>query len=244
MAKLHQILAIEKGVKSSADKALTQAYHTIQKPELFSGLVRTYQPLDDEGERRPPESKKIQYTASELIKQAKDAVRDLIDITATKDATNTRAKANLVVGGTLLASDVPVTTLLFLEKRLTDVRTFVSKLPTLDPAETWILNPATGQYETTETQSGSTKKVNEPVMLAAATEKHPAQVQLVQKDVLVGYWHQRKLSAAMPVTEQSKLLDRIDLLLRSIKMAREEANSVEAADQKIGDRIMDYVFSA
>uniref|UniRef100_UPI003F4985E3 DUF7873 family protein n=1 Tax=Nonomuraea bangladeshensis TaxID=404385 RepID=UPI003F4985E3 len=51
MAKLNQILAVEKGVKASSQRAVADAHHTIQKHPLLSGLSRTYQPIDDEGDQ-------------------------------------------------------------------------------------------------------------------------------------------------------------------------------------------------
>lgn len=53
MTKLNQILAVEKGVKSDTQRKVTDAYHTIQKNALLSGISRTYQPVDDEGEDLP-----------------------------------------------------------------------------------------------------------------------------------------------------------------------------------------------
>jgi len=51
MAKLNQIIAVEKSIKSKSYAALTEAHHQLQKSALLSGLSRTYRPKDDEGER-------------------------------------------------------------------------------------------------------------------------------------------------------------------------------------------------
>ncbi|MCK2217681.1 hypothetical protein MF672_028380 [Actinomadura sp. ATCC 31491] len=136
LAKLNQILAVEKGVKASSQRAVTDAYHTIQKPPLLSGLSRTYQPIDDEGEQLPPESTRVQVKAEEVLAEVGKALTKLFDVTATKDWTNTVAKADVVVDGQPLIEGAPVTYLLFLEKQLVDLHTLISKLPTLDPAET------------------------------------------------------------------------------------------------------------
>lgn len=243
MGRLHQIIAVEKGVKSKTDKAVTDAYHLAQKPELFTGLTRTYEAAVDGDERKPPESKKIQHTATEIVAAVRAAMAELMDVTATKDASNATAKASVFVGGTALLADVPVTSLLFLEKRLTDLRTFVSKMPTLDPAESWTMDPAQGYYITPETETASIRKVNKPLVAVAATDKHPAQVAMVSEDVVAGYWRQRKSSAAMPVPEQASTLARIDTLIRAVKIAREEANSVEIVERKIGDKVLDFIFA-
>lgn len=49
----------------------------------------------------------------------------LFDVTATKDWANCEARADVTVDGWVLVSAVPVSCLLFLEKRLTDIYAFV-----------------------------------------------------------------------------------------------------------------------
>ena len=41
---------------------------------------------------------------------------------------------------------------------------------------------------------------------------HPAQVQLVQKDIVVGFWHMTRFSGALPVPRRTAILERIDTL--------------------------------
>jgi hypothetical protein len=56
--------------------------------------------------------------------------------------------ADVVVDGVVLATAVPVTHLLFLDKQLSDMRTFIAKLPVLDPAKEWQYDPNKGMYTT------------------------------------------------------------------------------------------------
>jgi hypothetical protein len=67
MAKLNQIIALEKGVKSRSYANLTEAHQQLQKPPLLSGISRTYRPKDDEGERFPPESTRVQVRTEEEV---------------------------------------------------------------------------------------------------------------------------------------------------------------------------------
>jgi hypothetical protein len=39
------------------------------------------------------------------------------------------------------------------------------------------------------------------------------------------------------------LLNRLEKLQQAVKFAREEANNAEAEEQKVGDRIFNYLFS-
>ena len=135
MARLNQIIAIEKGVKSRSFQELTEAHQELQKPALLSGIARTYRPKDEEGEQFPPESTRVQIRADDVIRQTVRVLTQLFDVTATKDWANTRARADVVVDGQTLLTQVPATYLLFLEKQLVDLHTFVKKLPVLDAAE-------------------------------------------------------------------------------------------------------------
>src|SRR5262249_15962559 len=139
--------------------AFTQIYHTAQKAALFSGITRTYQPRDDDGEKLPSEATRVQLTANELITQAEDALTRLFDLIATKHRTNLGAVADVIIDDRVLAEKVPVTYLLFLEKQLTDIGTFLMKLPLLDPAEVWHFDENTGAYATDPVSTARSKKI-------------------------------------------------------------------------------------
>jgi hypothetical protein len=108
VAKLNQIIAVEKGVKSGALRDLTDAHHSLQKPALLSGISRTYQPTDEEGEQLPPESTRVQVKGEEVISRTTAILTRLFDVTATKDWANRDARADVVVDGRTVLSDVPV----------------------------------------------------------------------------------------------------------------------------------------
>lgn len=242
-AKLNQIIAIEKGVKSSSFQELTEAHHLLQKPSLLSGISRTYQPKDEEGEQFPPEFTRVQASAENVIKDTAKILTKLFDVTAAKDWANCQARADVVVDGRTLAADVPATYLLFLEKQLVDMHTFIKKLPTLDPSETWNYDPSADCYVTEAVQTAKTKKVPRNHVKAEATDKHPAQVETYMEDVIVGYWKTVKFSGALPASRVKDLLDRVDKLQQAVKFAREEANSIEAPDRRVGEALFSYLFS-
>src|SRR3954451_3184704 len=102
MARLNQIIAVEKGIKSRSFQELTEAHHVLQKPALLTGIARTYRPKDEEGEQLPPESTRVQMKAEEIIRQTIDILTRLFDVTATKDWANGQAWADVVVDGDVL----------------------------------------------------------------------------------------------------------------------------------------------
>lgn len=244
MTKLNQLVAIEKGVKSTAERTVTDAYHKIQKSsQLLSGISRVYRPKDDDGDQLPPESTLVQIRAEEVLANTAEALTRLFDVTLTKDVANTQASASVTVGGNMIVANAPVPFLLFLEKQLDQLRVFVSKLPTLDPAEVWSEGTVSAVYQAAPVQTTRTKKIPRNHVKAEATDRHPAQVDVFFEDVIVGTWTTIKTSGAVPAQRVEVLLRRIDALQDAVKMAREEANSMEITDRHMGRAIFEYLLA-
>lgn len=240
--KLNQIIAIQAGKKAKAKETLTEAYHQIKKPELFSGLTRTYQPRDDGGEPQPDERKAAQAKVGGLVRKVAASLSEMFDVVATQDWANAQAKADVAVDGKKILADVPVTYLLFLEKQLVDLRTFVETLPTLDASEDWEYKPEVDGYVSKPSRSNRTKKVPKNHVKYEATKEHPAQVEMYHEDVWVGTWTTVKFSGAIPAAEKNSTLERVAKLLDAVKLAREEANGLAVSPVKTGDAVLDFVF--
>jgi hypothetical protein len=242
-SKLNQIIAIEKGVKSRATAAVNENYKLIQKGELFNGFDKKYQPKDEDGDKLPNESKFVQNQGQSVLAQTRKAVTELYEVTARKDWTNMAAAADVKIDGVVILPAVPVTFLLFLEKNLTDLRTFVSHLPVLDAAESWDLDPNSGLYRTSAVSTSRTKKIQTPLVLYPATDKHPAQTQIVTEDVIAGMWNTVKLSGALPRPDVVSYLDKVEKLLKAVKEAREEANMTpEVVSPDVGAAVFGWIF--
>ncbi|GER92217.1 hypothetical protein KDW_63790 [Dictyobacter vulcani] len=241
--KLNQIIAIEKGTKSRSLQELTESHHNLQKTTLLGGISRTYRPKDEEGEQFPPESTRVQIRAEEVIHATSELLTKLFDVVATKDWANCQAKADVVIDGKVLLSQAPATYLLFLEKQLVDVHTFIKKLPVLDASELWTFDQSADCWATEPVQTVKTKKIPRNHVKAEATEKHPAQVEVYYEDVVVGNWRTIKFSGALPARRVHELLNRVEKLQEAVKFAREEANNQEVTELKIGATIFTYLFS-
>lgn len=241
--RLNALLAVEKDIKKNTQETITKLHHLLQKPALVSGLRRTYTPREETGEQLAPETQNIQLNAETALRQATAAFSELFDITAAKDMTNTGARADIVVGTTTLATQVPATTLLFLEKQLVDLQTFVAKLPELDPGESWQLDVNSNEYRAQPSQTIRTKKVTTPLILVQATDKHPAQCQMVTEDIPQGVWTSVKASAAIPAPRKQALALRVQTLLSAVKVARENANQQEVQELEIGSALMNYILA-
>src|SRR5882672_5402099 len=196
MGKLNQVIAIEKGIKGRVFSVVTDLYKVVQKPALFNGFSKTYAKRDEDSEDLPAERQRVQYNARDMLRSVANATTELMDITARKDWTNCQATGTVEVDGVVILADAPTTFLLFLEKQLTDMRTFVAALPVLDEAETWVFDANSGLHRTEPLSTHRTKKVQRPIVLYNATVEHPAQTAMITEDVIAGFWNTVKHSGA------------------------------------------------
>ncbi len=240
--RLNQIIALSKTAKAQGENALTLLYHSLQKSGgPLSGIARTYQPRDDDGEKLPPESTLLQLRTRELLAKTAPLVARQMDIVATLDDGNQAAEANVVVDGETILENVPVTTLIFLEKKLDYIIETLGKLPVLDASESWTFDEGVSAYRTDPVQTVRTKKVPRNHVKAEATDKHPAQVELYYEDTVVGTWSTTKFSGAVSAAEKQELLTKASKLREAVKVAREEANSTTVADYKIGNKVLEFL---
>jgi hypothetical protein len=240
--KLNQIVAVVAGKKTRTEKDFGDLNKVVQKPELFHGLSRQYQPLEEGGEELPAEQKRPQKSSKDITEQVRTLLTGVIDAVATQEFGNTGARADVKINGQALLKGVPVTVLLYLEKQTNDLHTFVSNLPTLDPAEQWEYNNETGEWTTEPVRTVRTKKVQKALVLYPATDKHPAQTQLVTEDITAGHWVTRKFATVMSSTDKQAMIARIVQLQDAIKVAREEANGIEIEQVKLAEPMLKFVF--
>lgn len=242
MPKLNQIIAVVNGKKNQTQKAVTELYKKIQAAPLFNGLIRTYQPIDETGDQLPPETTLLRANVPDILDEFKNTLSNLIDVVATQDSANTEAKSDIVVDGNTLVEDVPVTHLMFLEKQLTDIHTFVSSLPVLDPTSNWSLDQNKDCYVSdTEVKNRDLKFVEHKVVYEATSE-HPAQVAEINITKKAGEFNTIKLSGAIPAANKKELVRRVVKLQDAVKYAREQANSCEVTQKNISNDLFGYIF--
>lgn len=243
------IVAVAKTAKQNATNALTLAHRQAQaggESSPLKGIVKSFEKLNEDDPDQPGQETLVQYTVEDLLATLTRDLGDSLDVVATQEFGNTVVKADVVVDGRTLIEQAPVGYLLYLEKRLTDIHTFVAGLPTLDPAHRWDWNADAGQsgaYASEPVRTRQTKKVPKNHVKAPATDKHPAQVEIFNEDVTTGYWVTMKFSGAVTGNRKRELLDRVTKLQRAVKTAREEANAQMVDQVKVGEQILTYLFS-
>ena len=239
--KLHEIVAIRKGIKSRTYSVLTDLHNFLKKPEPFNGLTKTFKPVAEDGEVYPSEDKKVTATTHDTLRRVRQVRSEFFDIEATLCYGNQQAMADVVVDGRVIIEAAPATLLLALEKEVNDLYTFAESLPTLDVTKSWSKDPNSHLFRSDTEITHKGKKVQKAIVLYPHTENHPAQTQMVSEDVIEGFWHKTFLSGAMPLPEKEALLERIDKMRQAIKRARARANDSIVERAEIGDAIFSYL---
>lgn len=239
--KQFQLVATEPVKRGAYAKITAETHKVFKGGDQFKGLVKTYVPKQDGGDPLPGDKKEIVTTVSERLAWTEKTVVELLDFEASRDKTNMAAQADLEIDGITLAKGVPATTLLSLEKRLNEIRSYYDAIPTLDLSQEWKKANHKDRYEYGPIETFRYVKQTRGVLLAPATEKHPAQVKEVIDDVLVGIFKTLYQSGEVHPGEKAEYLARIDKLVEAVKKARMKANETEASEMKIGKAIFDYI---
>lgn len=249
MSKLHELLAVENNLDGQAGKTRTELMKTFQdKRHLFSETRVTFKPLEEGTAETTEQQSDIQTTVADEVKWLSKILAKAWDAAYQIDVANTQAKANVVdeEDGTIILKDVPATALLQLEKRMKEMHDFILSIPTLDPAKGFKAdaNRGDGYYRALDVTKPRTKKVFVPLVLAAATKEHPAQVKEGYEDKSIGTVLHQEWSSLITPAEKADLLDRCDRLARSIKRARSKANEqeVDVKTQVVAKDLLAYVF--
>ncbi len=243
MPKLNQVNAILTARKPETEKAIGELNRLLQKEQLFNGRERTYRPLDEvNGQKLPPESQKVQQKVDDLIGQARARWVELWNLVLTQDTGNQQARADIRVEDQVILANVPVTTLLFLDKQLVELETFVRLLPTPDPSEEWTHDPNSGLLKSQVSESLRTQKEPAVFVKYEATKEHPAQTEFYMKDVAVGTWRQILYSGCIQADRKNAILARVKKLQEAVKLAREHANLIEVERQRAAEAVLTFVF--
>jgi hypothetical protein len=240
MTTLGQIVGIHKGTRHSVQSQFDAAYHTLQKGDLFTGFDKIHTPLEG-NLQQPADGRRVQANAHEILTGLEPL---LMDLTLTKDVADTEATADVVVDGSVLLADVPVSHLLWLEKQAAHLLAVFQAIPVQSAAENWATanNLPVGQYRTDTVETESTRKNHEWITVVPNSPEHAAQIRENVQDVVSGHWRTVKYTAALPVAQRTELVARAGKLLDAIKMAVTEANHQTVTDEHEGAAIFGFLF--
>lgn len=202
-----------------------------QRGALFKGHSRFVKAYDEGRARELDASEHVKLEATVLARYnyLLNAVsRDILE-TEQVDQANAKARGSLTLGDKEF-KDIPATTLLHIENMLRDLQKVVLEMPTRESGVDWI--PADevcpGAFKTAHADvTQKTEKIVYGVTLAAATDKHPAQVSPQTKDSPVANITKVSFSGALSSAEKNRLLDRVTELFTLVSQARTIANVID-----------------
>jgi hypothetical protein len=246
LAKLHEILAVEGDLRSTAATIIEEAKGTFDKrPTHFLQTDTATKHLDTSQEGLDTtEHKKMETTVAEKLKYVGEMVTRYYDAYLQKESTNQKATGTVEIDGKPFLENVPVVVLLGMEQRLKELRDTYANIPTLQPGPTWEPDKsmAVGVYRSKYPEERFvTKKIKTAFQLAPATDKHPAQVQALDEDVPIAKRTVTTWSGMLSVYDKSLLLDRVDALIQAFKRARMRANDTELVQREMGKHIFEFL---
>lgn len=244
---LHEILAVESSLSATSMKLLKEAQKTCGKDNLFTGHEKTHEIFNEENQHlvQPPEVVVVETNVKDVIEYAlREGFAPFVNAVAQKDATNQVAKADIIIGDTVVASDVPGTTLLGLESKLNSILEVFTVLPTLAPGIQWvedeskgegIMRSATPQERQQEIRPKDWKEIVPP------TEHHPAIIKEVETKEIIGKFIVQQFSGAISSAKKAEIIKRLQVLMHAVKQARQRANQTTVVHSDVGDKIANYL---
>jgi len=249
MPKLHELLAVSGNLEGQAQKCVTDLKDTFgKKHHLFVERTLTFTSNKEGAEAVTEEHLELQTTVPREFQWVSEMLTRLLDTDHAINEANTIARADLQLDdGVVLLKEMPATSLLELEKRLKWLHDLIATAPTLDPAKGFKPDPEKGDdvFRAREVVRTRTQKMTKPIVLYEATEKHPAQTQLINDDVPTGTIRGMEWSGMITPARKAELLDRCEQLTRAVKRARSRANDVAVPNaNRIGSVLLGYVFNS
>jgi len=245
---LHELLAIESLHKTQADKVRAQLADTFDKKRhLFGSKVVVFTPSAEGQPAETTTESTVQTTVPAELRWVGGPIQKAIDVAYQVAEANTMARADIVLeDGSILVANVPATALLELEKRMAEVKVLVEAVPTLDPAKGFApdaTHSLANVFRARDVAKTRTAKVKEVLVLYPATDKHPAQVQVIDKDVPTGKVAEQEWSGLITPAAKADLINRVEVVARAVRKARSRANNVIVeGNTGIGAKLLGYVF--
>jgi hypothetical protein len=248
--KLHELLAAEKTVVNASNLLLKETEAKFGKDHFFAGNDKTLTLIDDSPakdamERAARETRPLTTTVPATLGYFFSTWAKAEDLLFQKNKTNQTAIADIEFEGSVIASGVPVDELLGLESRLEILRGVIQKVPTLDASKKWVKDTDSAidhVWKTAEPEVATkTEKDVSSVVLYPATEKHPAQIKEISKDVVKGSFSNTRYSGAITSRAKADALKNIDTLIAEVKKARTRANNVDVQTVNIGNVITNLI---
>ena len=253
--KQHELLAFESDVNNKAALIFNESLKVFGTSDKFDEFTKTYQAYQDDDKDIPETSQKkmtttvkarIKYTAGSLIKSLNTMI--------SKEKTNQIASMDIVIFDdegnveATIAKNVPVSALLQLEKRLTDLRRLYASIPTFSTEVHWTTGVNMDGDACYAQQEIKTVRTRTDVITESFNPNPTAEVKfkLEPRDKKVttpaGEYTTVNKTGRVSPKEKAEMLERYDKILSAVKIARSKANSIEVIEEKDAAReIFKYI---
>ncbi|KOY84730.1 hypothetical protein AD998_20090 [bacterium 336/3] len=241
--KLYELLAVEQDRKNKANESLGEAKKIFTKNDpYFDGMIKKYVAIEEDSEQIPDETKEMVKTVKQQLEELQENVVAALDATLSKEETNASntAKAELVVGDTSFGT-FSATSLLALESHLSKILDLYQTIPVLDSTRKWSFDNQKSVYKTDEEVKFRSIKRPQVIVKYEATDKHPAQTELLYLDFQVGKYETTYFSGKLTIAQKNEIIKRLEKLMEAVKVARAKANSVEVQNIKLGDKVFNFL---
>jgi len=248
--KAHELIAVQGDLTAKTKAILLETFKAFSgKPELFLGSYKATKAYSADRSQGidAEEFKDLTTTVPERIGYTLAVVKDEINARASLDATNCLAKADLIIDGAVLATGIPAVSLLLLEQQCGAWLELFTSAPTLANGVAWELDPDKGPdiYVTKHPiVRTKTEKVSSAVVLAPATQQHPAQVKEVVNDVPVASITETQWSGMVSSAYKHGGAEKVQKLKTAAKEARQRANNQEVVISTLGDVVFNYLMKS
>jgi len=245
MSKLHELLAVESDLDNVQKTIVGEAQNTFtKKPHMFFGFEKRLENYNESAPEAPRERQELTTTVTDKLEYVNEHIIRYFDAVLQKELTNQTAKADIVIGETVLAKDMPTTFLLGLETKLKSIRALYASIPTLPSGIGWDKDTALGEdifRARNPEKKYRTAKTFKHKVLYEATDHHPAQIERWEENENIGMYITDKWTGLISPAHKSDLLERLDILLRAVKRARQRGNNTQVVKTKIARDLFDYV---
>ncbi len=249
MTKLHELLAAEKTPTGAWNQLYEDTLKKFKNPaHFYEGHSKSLAMIEETDgnkaiESQSREEKPVPTNVYDTLEYALDIFARAEDLQFQKNSTNRIATGTVLWDGSPFLENMPVDELLGLESRLTKMRQLFAEIPTLDATKHWRHAEGMGRVWETEHPEETTKTEKQllPVIMAEATKEHPAQIEAVQKDVVVGKFTTIKRCGSATAQQKAEAIKRIDELIIQIKQARMRANETEVEKITVADVIVKLI---
>jgi len=245
MAKLHELLAVESDLENVSKNTVAEALNTFtKKPHMFFGYEKRLENFNENLPEAPRERQELTTTVKDKIDYVNQHIARYFDAVLQKECTNQIAKADIIINGNIIAKDIPATFLLGLETKFKSIRALYDAIPTLPSGIGWDVDVTMGEdvfRSSNPEKKYRTAKTFKHKVLYEATDHHPAQIERWEENENIGMYITDKWTGLISVAQKSELLERMDILIRAIKKARQRGNNTPVVKEKIATTLFNYV---